>query len=80
MLSDDEVIAYCQRLGLSSQAQEVLAAIRNGPVHSQPAGSTDQYAPAGYPSRKMAHVIQAESITCEFPFLLEMEQNDNVSE
>lgn len=80
MLSNNEVIAYCQRLGISSKAQEVLAAIRNVPVHPQPAGCTGQYAPAYYPSHKMAYVIHSESLHFKMAFLRELEHDNNVYE
>lgn len=79
MLSHDEVIAYCQRLGLSSQAQAMLAAIRAAPP-TQRVGSNGKKAPARYPSHKMGVAIQVESYKNELPGVVEMERDDNVHE
>jgi putative transposase len=65
MLTPDELSSLYQRLGLSSQAQAVVAHIRSSPP-SRRVGSGGKNVPVRYPSRKMGAVIQAESRTVEF--------------
>src|SRR5262249_7240023 len=79
MLSDLEVIAYCQRLGLSSQAQAVLAAIRAA-LPTRRVRSNGKNSPARYPSHKMGIIIQAESHKNELAGVVDMEHDDNVYE
>lgn len=81
-MTELEVTAYRQRLGLSCQAQEALTPIRNTPQRKRDGGSKilvkDLYAPVLYPCHKMARVIECESVTCELAFLMEVEHNNNV--
>src|SRR6266849_3909686 len=79
MLTSDELSLLCQRLGLSSQAQVVLARIRSSPP-SRRVGSGGKNVPVRYPSRKMGMVIQAESRTVEFAGVYLMEHDPAVLE
>jgi putative transposase len=79
MLRSDELSLLCQRLGLSSQAQVVLARIRSSPP-SRRVGSGGKNVPVRYPSRKMGMVIQAESRTVEFAGVYLMEHDPTVLE
>ena len=71
--------AYCRRLGLSRQAEELIATIRSSPPHRNPRASHGNM-PVWYPSQKMQRVIKAESHRVEFAFLLEAEYADEVLE
>src|SRR5258708_612780 len=71
--------AYCRHLGLSREAQELLATIRSSPPNRNPRGNHGNM-PVWYPSKKMQCVIKAESHTVEFAFLLLAEYGDDVLE
>src|SRR5437762_6339933 len=79
MLTPDELTLLCQRLGLSSQAQELLTHIRSS-APSRRVGSGGKNVPVRYPSRKMGMVIQAESRTVEFAGVYLMEHDPLVLE
>lgn len=79
MLTPDELSLLCQRLGLSSQAQELLMHIRSSPP-SRRVGSGGRNVPVRYPSQKMGVVIQAESRTVEFAAVYLMEHDPHVLE
>lgn len=81
-MTDFEVTAYCQRLRLSSRTKEVLAANRNTPHRERNVGPEGLikglYVPVPYPCRKIARVIERESVTCELAFLMRVEHDSNV--
>ena len=79
MLTPDELTLLCQRLELSSQAQELLMHIRSSPP-SRRVGSGGRNVPVRYPSRKMGVVIQAESRTVEFAATYLMEHDPLILE
>ena len=79
MLTSDELLVLCERFGLSSQAQAVLARIRSSPP-SRRVGSGGKNVPVRYPSRKMGVIIQAESRTVEFAGVYVMEHDPLVLE
>jgi putative transposase len=79
MLTSDELLVLCERFGLSSQAQTVLACIRSSPP-SRRVGSGGKNVPVRYPSRKMGVIIQAESRTVEFAGVYVMEHDPLVLE
>jgi putative transposase len=79
MLSDQRMLLLCEQLGLSKQAQDVLATIRS----SQPTrrvGGGRKNVTVRYPSRKMGVIIQAESHKNELAGVYEMEHDPNVLE
>ncbi len=71
--------AYCRRLGLSREAQELLATVRSSPPNRNPRANHGNM-PVWYPSKKMQCMIKAESHTVEFAFLLLAEYGDDVLE
>ncbi len=79
MLTSDELSLLCERVGLSSQAQAILAHIRSSPP-SRRVGSGGKNVPVRYSSRKMGLVIQAESRTVEFAGVYVMEHDPLVLE
>lgn len=70
---------YCRRLGLSQDAETLIATIRSSPPHRNPRGNHGNML-VWYPSKKMGCVIKAESHRVEFAFLLEAEYADDVLE
>lgn len=79
MLTSDELSLFCERVGLSSQAQTILAHIRSSPP-ARRVGSGGKNVPVRYPSRKMGRIIQAESRTVEFAGVYVMEHDPAVLE
>ena len=71
--------SYCCRLGLSQDAEDLIATIRSSPPNRNPRGNHGNM-PVWYPSKKMHYVIKAESHRVEFAFLLEAEYADDVLE
>ncbi len=71
--------AYCRRLDLSREAQDLLATIRSSPPNRNPRGNHGNM-PVWYPSKKMQCMIKAESHKVEFAFLLLAEYGDDVLE
>ncbi|MDJ0719530.1 MAG: DDE-type integrase/transposase/recombinase [Prochloraceae cyanobacterium] len=79
MLSQLEFDAWCDRLKLSHQAQELIQRIRTSePSRSVGGGSKNVF--GRYPSRKMEVTIQFESHKVELPFIYQLEHDDNVLE
>jgi len=60
--------AYCRRLGLTPDAEDLIATIRSSPPNRNPHGNHGNM-PVWYPSQKMQCVMKAESHRVEFAFL-----------
>ncbi len=78
-LTDGDLILYCQRLGLSDVAKDIIVQVRQ----SEPArlvGGGRQNVPCAFPSRKMGCIIQAESHTVELAVLFLMEHGPSFLE
>src|SRR6266851_9032865 len=73
------LLAYCRRVGFSRETQELLAHIRSSPPSRTP-GAQRGNMPVWYPSKKMQHIVKAESHKVEFAFLLQAEHDDDVLE
>ncbi len=79
MLSDEEFLLWCGRLGLSQEAQASIAQIRSsGPARR--VGGGRENVSGRYPSRKMGVTIQFESHRVELAFVYEMEHDPDVLE
>ncbi|MEL6442349.1 MAG: DDE-type integrase/transposase/recombinase [Cyanobacteria bacterium J06621_8] len=79
MLSKSEFYAWCDFLGLSHQAQEIIQRIRTSePSRNVGGGSKNVF--GRYPSRKMGVTIQFESHKVELPFIYQLEHDDDVLE
>src|SRR5437763_10691429 len=79
MLTSEALALFCQRLGISSQAQAVLGTIRSSPP-SRRVGGGGKNVHVRYTSRKMGVVIQAESHKNELAGVYEMEHDPTVLE
>ena len=79
MLTSEGFALHCERLGLSSQTQAILATIRSSPP-SRRVGGGRKNVHVRYASRKMGVVIQAESHKNEFAGVYEMEHDPTVLE
>jgi putative transposase len=79
MLSANEYTAWTQRLGLSADAEQIIAAIRAAPP-SRLVRSGAGNVPCRYPSLKMGQVVQAESHKVELPFVHAAERDPTVLE
>lgn len=79
MLNQDQFKQYCQQLGLSEAARQVLSSIRTSPPVRRVRSSAKNVA-VRYPSRKMGVIIQAESHRNELAFVYEMEYDEGVLE
>jgi len=79
MLSDEEWLQLCQHLGLSEQAQVVIARIRSSPP-SRRVRSAAGNVSVRYPSRKMGVTIQAESHRNELAGIYEKEHDPETLE
>jgi putative transposase len=79
MLSDEEWLQLCQRLGLPEQAQVVIAEIRSSPP-SRRVRSAAGNVSVRYPSRKMGVIIQAESHHNELAGIYEKEHDPETLE
>lgn len=79
MLSDTEFSAWCCRLNLSHQTQELIERIRSSPP-SRHVGGGSKNVSGRYPSRKMRATIQFESHKVELPFIYELEHDEDVLE
>src|SRR5437762_5418477 len=71
--------AYCRRLRISKETQDLLETIRSSPPSRTP-GARRGNVPVWYPSKKMQCIMKAESAKVEFAFLLEAEHDDAVVE
>jgi putative transposase len=79
MLSEEEFLSWCRRVGLSQDARELVAKIRSSaPVRR--VGGGRQNVSGRYPSRKMGLTIQFESHRVELAFIYEMEYDTDVLE
>ena len=73
------LLAYFRRVGFSRETQELLTHIRSSPPSRTP-GAQRGNMPVWYPSKKMQHIVKAESHKVEFAFLLQVEHDDDVLE
>lgn len=79
MLSQSEFDAWCDRLELSHQAQELIQRIRTSePSRNVGGGSKNVF--GRYPSQKMGVTIQFESHKVELPHIYQLEHDDDVLE
>ncbi len=79
MLNGQDFAAWGRRIGLSDQAQSVVAHIRS----SDPArrvGGGHSNVTGRYPSRKMGVTIRFESHRVELPAIIQLEHDDSVLE
>jgi len=74
-----EFLAYCHRLHFPKETQELLTFIRSSPPSRTP-GARHGNMPVWYPSKKMQCIIKAESAKVEFPFLLQVEHDQEILE
>jgi hypothetical protein len=79
MLSQEALLAWFCRMGLSDPAQTVITNVRSSPP-ARLVGSGRQSVSGRYPSRKMGVTIQFESHRVELPFLHELEHDPDVLE
>lgn len=78
-LDGTALYTYFRRLGFGRETQELLIGIRTSPPSRTP-GARRGNMPVWYPSKKMQCIIKAESTKVEFPFLLQVEHDDDVLE
>lgn len=74
MLTDEDFKTYCQKCGLSDQAQAILHRVRSSPPARRVRSAAGNVS-VRYPSRKMGRVIQAESHRVELAGIHEMEHD-----
>jgi len=79
MLSDTECQHHMQHLGLSAEAQDIVATIRTSPPSRAVTGRAGNVC-VRYPSRKMGVTIQAESHRVELAAIYLMEHDPDVLE
>ncbi len=79
MLSQSEFIAWCNRLNLPQQTQQLIEQIRSSDPSRRVGGGRKNVA-GRYPSRKMGFTIQFESHKVELPHIYELEHDDDVLE
>ena len=79
MLSDTEFQHHMQHLGLSAEAQDIVATIRSSPPSRAVTGRAGNVC-VRYPSRKMGVTIQAESHRVELAAIYLMEHDPEVLE
>ncbi|MEA5603257.1 TnsA endonuclease N-terminal domain-containing protein [Nostoc sp. UHCC 0252] len=79
MLSKTEFDAWCCRLNLSSQTQNLIETIRSSEP-SRRVGGGRKNVSGRYPSRKMGATIQFESHRVELPTIYEFEHDEEVLE
>src|SRR6516225_3097110 len=79
MLSDAEFLLWRGRVGLSQEAQELVAKIRSSAPTRRVGGGRENVSGC-YPSRKMGMTIQFESHRVELAFVYEMEHDPDVLE
>jgi putative transposase len=79
LLTDSEFNSWCDQLGLSSAAIEIIRHIRRSPPSRRVGGGPENVS-GYYPSRKMGVTIQFDSHTVEFPLIYQMEHDDDVLE
>lgn len=79
MLDKQEYLYWCKQVGLSSQACEVVTAIRTSPPARRVGGGRHNVT-VRYPSRKMGCTIQAESHKNELAGIYEYEYDSDVLE
>ncbi|HEV8366305.1 MAG TPA: DDE-type integrase/transposase/recombinase [Pyrinomonadaceae bacterium] len=79
MLNKDELMHWCQRLGLSQEARNVIDQVRlSDPARRVQSGTRN--VSGSYPSKKMNVTIQFESHRVELADVYEMEYDDDVIE
>jgi putative transposase len=79
MLSKDELLHWCQKLGLSQEARNVIDQVRlSDPARRVQSGTRN--VSGSYPSKKMNLTIQFESHRVELADVYEMEYDDDVIE
>ncbi len=74
-----EFLAYCHHLHFPKETQALLTSIRSSPPSRTP-GARHGNMPVWYPSKKMQCIIKAESAKVEFPFLLQVEHDQEILE
>ncbi|MGK7933188.1 MAG: Tn7 transposase TnsA N-terminal domain-containing protein [Microcystaceae cyanobacterium] len=79
MLSSSEFTAWCNRLNLSQQTQQLIEQIRSSDPSRRVGGGRKNVA-GRYPSRKMGCIIQFESHKVELPHIYQLEHDDSVLE
>jgi transposase InsO family protein len=79
MLTQEKLDALMIRRGLSQRARAVVERIRSAPPSRRVRSGPGSVA-CRYPSKKMGHVIQAESHTCELPAIILWEHEQEVYE
>ena len=79
MLSDEDFLLWCGRVGLSEEAQATIAKIRSADPARRVGGGRENVS-GRYPSRKMGVTIQFESHRVELAFVYEMEHDPDVLE
>ncbi len=79
MLTQSELLALHQRLGLSSKAQQIIKGIRSSPPMRRVRSSAGNVS-VRYPSRKMGVIIQAESHKNELAGVYEKEYDPETLE
>lgn len=79
MLSNEEFLLWCGRLGLSREAQAAITKIRSASPARRVGGGRENMS-GRYPSRKMGVTIQFESHRVELAFVYEMEHDPDVLE
>lgn len=79
MLTEVELLAFYQRMGLSLRARQVIEQVRS----SQPSRRVRPMrgnVTSNYPSKKMGLTIQTESHKVELPFAVQLELDEEVHE
>jgi transposase InsO family protein len=79
MLSREQFLLWCDHLGLSHEAREIIEKIRSGNPARRVGGGCENVS-GRYPSRKMGVTIQFESHRVELAFVYEMEHSPDVLE
>jgi putative transposase len=79
LLSEADLRAWCNRLGLSARCCEVVADVRSRPPTRRVGGGRSNVS-GRYPSRKMGATIQFESHRVELPIIYELEHDPSVLE
>lgn len=79
MLTPEQLLDLCGRLGLGPDARQIIQNIRTSPPSRNVQGGRGNVC-ARYPSGKMGHTVQAESHTLELPGIYQYEHDDNTLE
>lgn len=79
MLSEDELLAFCERHGVTESGCEWIKKIRSNPPSRRVRAGRKNIS-CRYPSVKMGHIVQAESHTIELSAIYLMEHDNSVLE